>query len=290
MKIVKHINIVSLKECFYSSGKNADEVYLNLILEYIPEPLSRFTHNFRKASQFVPLIYVKLFTFQLAKALNYIHRIEICHRDIKPQNVLIDPETGVLKLCDFGSAKQLVIGEPNVSYICSRYYRAPELIFGATYYTTSIDIWSLGCVFGEMLLGTPLFPGSSSSEQLLEIIKILGTPSDNEILAMNRDCQEFKFPLVASTPWAKVLECRKDDVLDDGCDLISMYLKYDPKKRISLLQSLAHPFFDDLRNPETRLPNNAKLPADLFVFTDLELAPIAKDKALMAKILNTNNK
>lgn len=80
----------------------------------------------------------QLYMYQLFRSLAYIHSLGICHRDIKPQNLLLDPETAVLKLCDFGSAKQLLQGEPNVSYICSRYYRAPELIFGAINYTTKI--------------------------------------------------------------------------------------------------------------------------------------------------------
>jgi glycogen synthase kinase 3 beta len=86
----------------------------------------------------MPILQVKLYMYQLLRSLAYIHSVGICHRDIKPQNLLLNPSTGVLKLCDFGSAKILVGGEPNVSYICSRYYRAPELIFGATNYTTNI--------------------------------------------------------------------------------------------------------------------------------------------------------
>ena len=93
--------------------------------------------------------------------MNYLASVGICHRDIKPQNLLVDPQTHSLKVCDFGSAKRLVRGEINVSYICSRYYRAPELIFGATEYTNAIDVWSVGCVMAEMLLGQPLFPGDS---------------------------------------------------------------------------------------------------------------------------------
>lgn len=84
------------------------------------------------------MLNIKLYMYQLLRSLAYIHSLGICHRDIKPQNLLLNPMTGILKLCDFGSAKILVAGEPNVSYICSRYYRAPELIFGATNYTTNI--------------------------------------------------------------------------------------------------------------------------------------------------------
>lgn len=86
----------------------------------------------------MPILEIKIYIYQLFRSLAYIHSMGICHRDIKPQNLLLDPNTGVLKLCDFGSAKILVENEPNVSYICSRYYRAPELIFGATNYTTKI--------------------------------------------------------------------------------------------------------------------------------------------------------
>lgn len=90
--------------------------------------------------------------YQLFRSLAYIHSLGICHRDIKPQNLLLDPESGVLKLCDFGSAKHLVKGEPNVSYICSRYYRAPELIFGAIDYTTKIGKYYFRRVITHRLL------------------------------------------------------------------------------------------------------------------------------------------
>lgn len=89
----------------------------------------------------------QLYMYQLFRSLAYIHSLGICHRDIKPQNLLMDTATGVLKLCDFGSAKLLVRGEPNVSYICSRYYRAPELIFGATNYTTKIGVYLIIFIF-----------------------------------------------------------------------------------------------------------------------------------------------
>lgn len=115
-----------------------DEVYLNLVLEFVPETVYRASRYFNKMKMPMPILEVKLYIYQLFRSLAYIHSQGICHRDIKPQNLLLDPASGILKLCDFGSAKILVEHEPNVSYICSRYYRAPELIFGATNYTTKI--------------------------------------------------------------------------------------------------------------------------------------------------------
>ena len=122
--------------------------------------------------------------------------------------MLIDPQTHVLKLCDFGSAKRVLKGEVNVSYICSRYYRAPELIFGATDYTAAIDVWSTGCVIAELLLGQPLFPGESGVDQLVEIIKVLGTPTRDQIHSMNPNYSEFKFPQIKAHPWNKVFRSK----------------------------------------------------------------------------------
>lgn len=112
----------------------------------------------------------------------------------------------------------LIRGEPNISYICSRYYRAPELIFGATDYTAAIDVWSVGCVVAELLLGQPLFPGESGVDQLVEIIKVLGTPTREEIHAMNPNYTEFKFPQIKAHPWTKVFSKRMPP---DAVDLVS---------------------------------------------------------------------
>jgi len=92
-----------------------------------------------------------------------------------------------------------------VSYICSRYYRAPELVFGSTNYTGSIDVWSAGCIIGELLLGEPLFPGDSTMDQMVEIIKKLGTPLKEDLLEMNPKAEGQKFPKIPPTPWSKVI-------------------------------------------------------------------------------------
>ncbi|XP_025102511.1 glycogen synthase kinase-3 beta-like [Pomacea canaliculata] len=268
MRKLEHQNIVKLKFFFYSSGEKKDEVFLNLVLEYVPETVYRVARHYSKSKQTIPILYIKLYMYQLFRSLAYIHSQGVCHRDIKPQNLLLDPETGVLKLCDFGSAKVLVRGEPNVSYICSRYYRAPELIFGATDYTCQIDVWSAGCVLAELLLGQPIFPGDSGVDQLVEIIKVLGTPTREQIREMNPNYSEFKFPQIKAHPWTKVFRPRTPP---EAIQLVSRLLEYTPSARIQPLEACAHSFFDELRDPNTRLPNGRELPP-LFNFTPTELS------------------
>ncbi|TKC36858.1 hypothetical protein EI555_008828 [Monodon monoceros] len=253
---------------YFRDLNHKDEVYLNLVLDYVPETVYRVARHYSRAKQTLPVIYVKLYMYQLFRSLAYIHSFGICHRDIKPQNLLLDPDTAVLKLCDFGSAKQLVRGEPNVSYICSRYYRAPELIFGATDYTSSIDVWSAGCVLAELLLGQPIFPGDSGVDQLVEIIKVLGTPTREQIREMNPNYTEFKFPQIKAHPWTKVFRPRTPP---EAIALCSRLLEYTPTARLTPLEACAHSFFDELRDPNVKLPNGRDTPA-LFNFTTQELS------------------
>jgi len=267
MRRLEHCNIVKLMYFFYTSGEKKDEIYLNLVLEFIPETVYKVARQYAKSKQSIPGTFIRLYMYQLFRSLAYIHSQGICHRDIKPQNLLLDPESGILKLCDFGSAKHLVRGEPNVSYICSRYYRAPELIFGATDYTTNIDVWSAGCVFAELMLGQPIFPGDSGVDQLVEIIKVLGTPTREQIKEMNPNYTEFKFPQIKAHPWQKVFRARTSP---EAIDLVSRLLEYTPSARITPLQACAHTYFDELREPGTKLPNGRDLPP-LFNFTDSEL-------------------
>lgn len=267
MRTLKHTNICKLKYFFYSMGEQKDEVYLNLILEYVPENVYKVSRHYAKQKTSMPSIYVRLYMYQLLRALAYIHTSNICHRDIKPQNLLVNPHTAVLKLCDFGSAKQLVAGEPNVSYICSRYYRAPELIFGATNYTCSIDVWSAGCVLAELMLGQPIFPGDSGVDQLVEIIKLLGTPSREAIKEMNPNYTEFKFPTIKAHPWSKVFKSKTPET---AIALCSCLLEYSPKKRLGAFEALTHSFFDDIRKPGLTLPTGNVMPL-LFNYTQSEL-------------------
>ena len=164
-----------------------------------------------------------------------------------------------------------------MAYICSRYYRAPELIFGSNDYSTAIDVWSAGCVLAELLLGSPLFPGSSGVDQLVEIIKVLGTPSKDELKAMNPNYQEFKFPNIKAHPLREIFP---KDTTPESVDLVAALLRYVPNERCRAIEACAHTFFDQLRSPDQQLADGSPLSLSLFRFTSEEFVLAKEDLAL----------
>jgi len=282
MQMVKHPNVVTVIDCFFSKGSSGRDLYLNIVMEYIPETVYQTIRSHARASETIPFPYIKCYAYQICRALAYVHSLGICHRDIKPQNLLLNPETHIVKLCDFGSAKILEKGMTNVAYICSRYYRAPELIFESSKYTQTIDIWSLGCVIAELFLGTPLFQGGSGVDQLVEIIKVLGAPSRADILAMNPSYKQFTFPKVKAMPWKEVFKdvtYKNKPMLPSAQDLIKSMLVFQPDERLDSFDALGHDFFATLRINNARLPNGKRLPP-LFNFSPNEKALTAKRPAL----------
>ena len=265
----RHPNIVALHHAFYTNGEKPEELFLNVVMEFVPETIHRLLKTFGKSRKQIPIIQTKLYIHQLCRGLAFVHASGVCHRDIKPQNLLICPKTHALKLCDFGSAKRLLPNEPNVSYICSRYYRAPELIFGAVNYSHSLDNWSMGCVLGELVLGTPLFQGENGVDQLVQIVKMLGTPTTQQLLAMNPNYTEFKFPQIKASPWSKILKGNEAGGLDV---LLEGMLRYDPGARFSSAEIMASPWFDELRDRDFVVgPSGDRIETDfLFNFTESE--------------------
>jgi len=274
-----HPNLIGLIRSFYTSGEKADELYLNLVMEYMPETVYRVMRFYQKMQprQAIPTLYIKLYLYQVCRALAHMHAQNVVHRDIKPQNLLVDSsKTHALRLCDFGSAKFLNGQGGSVAYICSRYYRAPELVFGSSNYTCAIDMWSVGSALAEMLLrGTPLFPGVSGVDQLEEIVKVIGTPTREDIFSLNPSYgEDFVFPPAKRIPW-EVIFPKNTDAL--AIDLISKLLLYNAEKRIGPMQACVHPFFDELREENKTLLNGRPLP-DLFHFVATELS-LADEKA-----------
>ena len=248
LKELNHPNVINLKHYFYTKtekeGKEP-EIFLNCVMDYFPQTLSRILSvNFQSRKQLDPFI-AKLYAYQMMLSLKYLHSKGIAHRDIKPQNILVEPKTNKIKVCDFGSAKKLIQGQKSISYICSRFYRAPELIFGATDYTNQIDVWSMGCVISELVLGRPMFPGATTSDQLVEIIRILGTPTKDDICSMNPHFKDHKFPDVKPIPFEKLFKNRI--IPEHFLDLLSKLLVYNPKIRLTPEKALEHAYFDEIK-------------------------------------------
>ena len=279
-----HPNIVELKSYYITEAEKCkkDEFFLNCIMEYVPQTLSSLISQNRKRQEIFDSIILKLYSFQMLKCIGYLHSLGICHRDIKPQNILINPKDYTLKLCDFGCAKHLVESEPNIAYICSRYYRPPELIVGATKYTTQVDVWSMGCVIAEIVLNRPIFPGKSATDQLIEIMKVLGTPTNEQLKTMNGKLKSNEnIKKIPKKEWNEVFKGKINDNI--YFDLISNLLVYEPKKRFSPYQALCHPYFDELKKKNVILPGNKKLPTHLFEFKECE---INFDKVSIDKLLS----
>ncbi len=271
LKKQPHPYVVFMRHYFSSKMSDSDKIYLNLVLEYVPETLHSVNRQYTKRKELMPPLFVKIYTYQMFRALAHIHGMGITHRDIKPQNLLVDPATHTLKLCDFGSAKELVAGEPNVAYISSRFYRAPELIIGGNEYipyTSAIDIWSAGCVFAELLLGNTIFPGISAADQLIEIVKILGTPSDEELDIINVAKCPIKIPQFTACPLNTLFKYASPEVID----LVIHTLTFVPAVRITAIEAMISPAFDELRRSSTVLPDGSSLSESMWQFTDEELS------------------
>ncbi|EGW30416.1 serine/threonine/tyrosine protein kinase, partial [Spathaspora passalidarum NRRL Y-27907] len=247
LRLVDHPNIVSLRFFFDKARPDTREVYQNLVMECLPSNLQAEIKYYRQSKYTIPYPHMKAYTFQLTRAMLYLHGFGISHRDIKPSNILVDPHTVQLKICDFGSAKKLEPNQPSVSYICSRYYRSPELIVGCTLYTTKIDIWGLGCVVAEMFLGKPIFQGQSPETQLREIAKLLGPPPNTFFFKSN---PHYRGNMYTTRLFSCTVEERFKQIFSnsppDAIDLLLKILVYDPEFRPSPRRVLVHPFFNEL--------------------------------------------
>jgi serine/threonine protein kinase len=181
----------------------------------------------------------------------------IMHRDIKPQNILIDRNTGDLKICDLGSAKAVDPTEKGVSYVASRSYRAPELLFDCVYYTTAIDVWAAGCCVAELLMsGTPLFVGESSIGQLEAIAKFIRSPTDEDLRTFPHNAN-IQLNVVQSVTLEQFLPRHTPP---DFIDLLAAIFVYPPAKRPTARDCMNHYVFDEIFELKINMPSGKPLP------------------------------
>ncbi|KAF4504668.1 hypothetical protein G6O67_008093 [Ophiocordyceps sinensis] len=190
---------------------------------------------------------IQKFMTQLCEGIRYCHSHRVLHRDLKPQNLLIDKD-GNLKLADFGLAR--AFGVPLRTYtheVVTLWYRAPEILLGGRQYSTGVDMWSVGCIFAEMCTRKPLFPGDSEIDEIFKIFRALGTPTE-ELWPGVTSYPDFK----SSFPkWQRNYKNSLCTNLDpEGLQLLEMMLVYDPVGRISAKQACNHPYFEEYVSQE----------------------------------------
>ena len=239
LRMLKHENIVELREAFRRKGK------LYLVCEYVEKNLLEILEQ-QPAG--LPPETVRKYIYQLCRAINWCHEHDVVHRDIKPENLLINPDHS-LKLCDFGFARTVTAKNRGdlTDYVATRWYRAPELLLGDTGYGKSVDVWAIGCIMGELTDGQPLYPGESEIDQLYVIQKVMGplTPDQTEMFLRNPRFLGLKFPDM-SRP--ETLEKRYVGKLTKkALSFMKGLLSMDPSKRLRAQDALQHSYFDGLR-------------------------------------------
>ncbi len=238
LKELQHPNIVTLQEVIMQESR------LYLIFEFLTMDLKRYIDTAVGPKEFVDPQLVKSYCYQIMQAMLFCHQRRVLHRDLKPQNLLID-KNGAIKLADFGLAR--AFGIPVRVYtheVVTLWYRAPEILLGSTKYSCPVDIWSIGCILSEMATKKPLFQGDSEIDQLFRIFRVLTTPTE-ELWPGVSQLPDFKATFPSWNSFS--LEEQAKDKLDDlGLDLLKKMLIYNPAERISAKQALHHPYFDDL--------------------------------------------
>lgn len=268
LRLLEHENVMLIKTIQLPLSRDEfDEIYV--VSELMETDLSSII----KSPQVLSDEHCQFFLYQILRGMKYIHSAQILHRDLKPRNLLVNSNCD-LKICDFGLARPF-IGDLKITstqmtdYIATRWYRAPELLLTYKKYTTAIDVWSIGCIFAELLLRKPLLPGNDSNHQLELIFDLLGSPSDEDIQGIPYTRSRDKVSRMTKRlkkPLENVLPSSNPQALD----LLKRFLTFNPEKRITIDEALNHPYLAALHFPEDEPTTK---PVSLFDF-EFERKPL----------------
>ncbi|CAL9775128.1 unnamed protein product [Musa acuminata subsp. burmannicoides] len=237
LKEMQHNNIVRLQDVVHSEKR------IYLVFEYLDLDLKKHMDSCPELVKDPRL--VKTYLYQILRGIAYCHSHRVLHRDLKPQNLLIDRQTNVLKLADFGLARAFGIPVRTFTHeVVTLWYRAPEILLGSRHYSTPVDVWSIGCIFAEMVNQRPLFPGDSEIDELFKIFRVLGTPNEETWPGVT-SLPDFKSAFPKWLP--KDLAAAVPNLEATGIDLLSKMLRLDPSKRVTARQALEHEYFKDFR-------------------------------------------
>ncbi|XP_066572105.1 mitogen-activated protein kinase 15 isoform X2 [Amia ocellicauda] len=257
----EHPNIIKLLNVI--RAQNDKDIYL--VFEYMETDL----HAVIKKGNLLKDIHKCYIMYQLLKSTKFLHSGNVIHRDQKPSNVLLDTDCFV-KLCDFGLARSLYqiqedAGNPALTeYVATRWYRAPEILLASSRYTKGVDMWSIGCILGEMLLGKPLFPGTSTINQIEKIMSVIPPPSHEDVYSIKSEYGASVIQRMMSRPRIPLENLLPPSVPPDGLDLLRKLLVFNPDKRLTAEEALSHPYVSRFHNPlkEPSLDYDVVLPVD----------------------------
>jgi len=246
LQSLKHDNIIKLLNVHRAD--NDKDIYL--VFEFMETDL----HAVIRA-RILEDIHKQYIIYQLLRTLKYLHSAEILHRDMKPSNLLLNSDC-LMKVADFGLARSILMLDKEqvtkpvlTDYIATRWYRAPEILLGSTKYTKGVDMWSVGCILGELSLEKPIFPGNSTMNQLERIISVVGRPSQADVAATNSQFAETMLESVGRiVPKSFQDLCPKAS--EDAIDLMVKLMKFNPNERISAEEALNHRYVASFHNPK----------------------------------------
>ncbi|KAL8149989.1 cyclin-dependent kinase B2-1-like [Apium graveolens] len=235
-------HVVRLMDVKQGQNKEGKTV-LYLVFEYMDTDVRKFIKSFRHTGENIPSKTVKSLMYQLCKGVAFCHGHGVLHRDLKPHNLLMDQKTSMLKIADLGLARAFTVPIKKYTHeILTLWYRAPEVLLGATHYSTAVDMWSVGCIFAELVTTKALFSGDSELQQLLHIFRLLGTPDEEMWPGVSTLKNWHEYP-----QWKpQRLSSSVPNLEEDGLDLLSQMLKYEPSQRISAKKAMEHSYFDDI--------------------------------------------
>ncbi|KAJ3135224.1 Mitogen-activated protein kinase [Physocladia obscura] len=243
IKLLKHFNghenITGILDMDIADINNFNEIYL------VQELMEADLHQIIRSEQPLTDAHFQYFIYQICRGVKYIHSANVLHRDLKPGNLLVNADCE-LKICDFGLARGLAPADDAgfmTEYVATRWYRAPEIMLSFRSYTKAIDMWSIGCIFAELLGGKPLFKGRDYVDQLNQILNILGTPDDATLRRIGSERAQLYIRSLRRTlkvPWAHLFPRASNVALD----LLERLLTFDPASRITVEEALAHPYLE----------------------------------------------
>ncbi|KAF8732923.1 hypothetical protein HU200_015273 [Digitaria exilis] len=243
IKLLRHMdheNIVAIRDIIPPPQREAfNDVYIAY------ELMDTDLHQIIRSNQALSEEHCQYFLYQILRGLKYIHSANVLHRDLKPSNLLLNANCD-LKICDFGLARTTSETDFMTEYVVTRWYRAPELLLNSSEYTAAIDVWSVGCIFMELMDRKPLFPGRDHVHQLRLLMELIGTPNESDLDFVNENARRYIRQLPRHA--RQSLPEKFPHVQPLAIDLVEKMLTFDPRQRITVEGALAHPYLASLHD------------------------------------------